>query len=77
MYIFLGMLETELIPAVSDKEEVVVKAVFDPSKKSFSMAEVAEHVDRESAWFVVNDKVYDGTPFLQAHPGGAESILIR
>lgn len=68
------MLEKELVPVV--EEEVLVKAAFDPSKISFSMAEVAEHVDKESAWFVVNDKVYDGTPFLKAHPGGAESILI-
>jgi hypothetical protein len=49
------MLEQELVPVI--EEEVVVKAAFDPTKKSFSMAEVAEHVDRESAWFVVNDKV--------------------
>jgi nitrate reductase (NAD(P)H) len=25
---------------------------------------------------IIYEKVYDGTPFLQAHPGGAESILI-
>jgi nitrate reductase (NAD(P)H) len=57
-------------------EDVVSKTVFDPSKPHFSMAEVAQHTTHESAWFVVNDKVYDGTPFLKAHPGGAESILI-
>ena len=57
-------------------EEAVNKAIFDPSKPHFSMEEVARHTTHESAWFVVNDKVYDGTPFLKAHPGGAESILI-
>ena len=51
-------------------------AAFDPSKPSFSLAEVEQHASAESAWMVVHDKVYDATPFLQAHPGGKESILI-
>ena len=40
------------------------------------MEEVAHHADAESAWIVVNDKVYDATLFLKDHPGGKESILI-
>lgn len=35
-----------------------------------------EHADRESVWFVFEGKVYDGTKFLNDHPGGPESILI-
>lgn len=35
-----------------------------------------EHDNRESAWFVYENKVYDGTKFLNDHPGGPESILI-
>ena len=31
---------------------------------------------RESAWFTYENKVYDGTKFLNDHPGGPESILI-
>ena len=34
------------------------------------------HDSRESAWFVYDNKVYDGTKFLNDHPGGPESILI-
>ena len=34
------------------------------------------HDSRESAWFVYENKVYDGTKFLNDHPGGPESILI-
>jgi nitrate reductase (NAD(P)H) len=26
-------------------------------------------------WFVVNGEVYDGTAFLEGHPGGATSII--
>ncbi|KAG1730636.1 hypothetical protein EDD22DRAFT_982614 [Suillus occidentalis] len=32
--------------------------------------------DRQRPWFVVNGEVYDGTPFLQDHPGGGDSILL-
>ncbi len=28
----------------------------------------------EQPWFVVRGQVYDGTKFLQGHPGGATSI---
>lgn len=62
-----------LVPTI---EEAAVKVEFDPSKPHFSMEEVAQHTSHDSAWFVVNDKVYDATPFLKAHPGGAESIMI-
>lgn len=34
------------------------------------------HDTRESAWFIHDGKVYDGTKFLKEHPGGAESILM-
>nr|ABP97095.1 nitrate reductase [Chlorella vulgaris] len=44
--------------------------------KSFTMAEVEQHTTMESAWFVVDGKVYDATPFLKDHPGGADSILL-
>ncbi|RAH40002.1 nitrate reductase NiaD [Aspergillus brunneoviolaceus CBS 621.78] len=29
----------------------------------------------EKPWFVVNGEVYDGTAFLEGHPGGAQSII--
>lgn len=38
--------------------------------------QVEEHDDRESSWFVYENKVYDATKFLADHPGGPESILI-
>ncbi|KAG7671215.1 hypothetical protein Ndes2437B_g03830 [Nannochloris sp. 'desiccata'] len=41
-----------------------------------SMAEVEKHDTAESAWFVYENKVYDATPFLKEHPGGADSILL-
>lgn len=39
--------------------------------------ELRKHDGENSSdsWFVVNGEVYDGTPFLKEHPGGAQSIL--
>lgn len=51
-------------------------AAADGSVAMFTMEEVEQHASEESAWFVYEGKVYDATPFLDEHPGGAESILI-
>jgi nitrate reductase (NAD(P)H) len=51
--------------------------VYDPSKPHYSMEEIAKHSTAESPWIVVNNRVYDCTLFLKAHPGGADSILIN
>ncbi|KAJ7602944.1 cytochrome b5-like heme/steroid binding domain-containing protein, partial [Mycena rosella] len=34
-----------------------------------------KHEGRESPWFVLQGEVYDGTRFLEEHPGGAQSIV--
>jgi len=41
-----------------------------------SMDEVSKHNDEKSAWIVVKGRVYDCTPYLEDHPGGASSILL-
>ncbi|PFH62309.1 hypothetical protein XA68_14169 [Ophiocordyceps unilateralis] len=40
-----------------------------------TLGELNEHRGRTNPWFVVNGEVYDGTPFLNDHPGGATSIV--
>ena len=40
----------------------------------FSVEEVAQHCTREDAWMIIDGLVYDGTEFVDQHPGG-ESIL--
>ncbi|KAJ2904367.1 hypothetical protein MKZ38_008152 [Zalerion maritima] len=37
--------------------------------------ELRKHDGKDEPWFVVNSQVYDGTPFLEGHPGGAASIF--
>lgn len=43
---------------------------------TYTMDEVSKNTSETSCWFVHEGKVYDATPFLEEHPGGAESILI-
>lgn len=37
--------------------------------------ELKKHDGENEPWFVVNGQVYDGTKFLEGHPGGAASII--
>ncbi|EEA25715.1 hypothetical protein TMatcc_006054 [Talaromyces marneffei ATCC 18224] len=43
--------------------------------RKVDLAEFKAHVSPEEPWFVVNGEVYDGTKFLEGHPGGAQSIV--
>ena len=37
--------------------------------------ELRAHGNDDAPWFVVNGQVYDGTAFINDHPGGAQSII--
>ncbi|XP_023333233.1 cytochrome b5 [Eurytemora carolleeae] len=41
----------------------------------YSLKEVSEHCDREDAWTVIYDKVYNVTEYLMHHPGGEDVLL--
>ncbi|KAJ5832095.1 hypothetical protein N7474_000406 [Penicillium riverlandense] len=42
--------------------------------REIDLEELKANVSNEKSWFVVNGEVYDGTGFLEGHPGGASSI---
>jgi len=42
---------------------------------TLNMAEVAKHNSPSDCWMVINNKVYDVTSFLNAHPGGAGTMI--
>lgn len=44
-------------------------------KRTINLRELKDHSGKEEPWFVVDGEVYDGTPFLDAHPGGPVSIF--
>jgi nitrate reductase (NAD(P)H) len=63
-------------------EEVVevepVKEICMTSKdvnKEIGIEELKAHDGETEPWFVVHGQVYDGTKFLEGHPGGAASII--
>jgi nitrate reductase (NAD(P)H) len=61
------------IPKEQPKAETVMTKPGEERK--ISTEELVAH-DKAEPWFVVNGEVYDGTGFLEEHPGGADSILI-
>lgn len=54
------------------KEIVMVK---DGLNNTITIDELRQHDKADSPWFVLNGEVYDGTKFLEGHPGGAQSII--
>ena len=45
--------------------------------RTITLAELKKHDGEIEPWFVVNGQVYDGTKFLEGHPGGAHTIDFR
>lgn len=44
-------------------------------QRTITLTELKEHDSETEPWFVVNGEVYDGTPYMEGHPGGAASIV--
>lgn len=60
---------------VEIKESKIVQG--GPPARQITLREVRKHRKADSCWIVVRNKVYDCTPFMEDHPGGADSILIN
>ncbi|KAJ6013567.1 hypothetical protein N7540_008158 [Penicillium herquei] len=58
--------EIEPVKEINMKKEGV--------NRQIDLAELKANSSPEKPWFVVNGEVYDGTGFLEGHPGGAISI---
>jgi len=43
--------------------------------QTITREEVKQHNSRNSVWFVIHNKVYDVTKFMDEHPGGEEVLL--
>lgn len=52
-----------------------VKMTKEGVNREITIDELRKHDGTENPWFVVNGEVYDGTAFMEGHPGGAQSIV--
>lgn len=64
--------ETEAAAVEPLKE---IKMTKDGVSREITIDELRKHDKADQPWFVVNGEVYDGTAFLEGHPGGAQSII--
>ena len=53
----------------------IVKMTKDGLDKKITIEELRAHESESDPWFVVHGEVYDGTTFLNEHPGGPQSII--
>jgi nitrate reductase (NAD(P)H) len=60
---------------VETEAPIEIKMTKDDVKREISIGELRAHDQAKDPWFVVNGEVYDGTAFLEGHPGGAQSII--
>ncbi|EHL02631.1 Oxidoreductase molybdopterin-binding protein [Glarea lozoyensis ATCC 20868] len=56
------------------EEKTEVKMTQDGLDNIVTIDDLRKHDTDTEPWFVVNGEVYDGTAFLEGHPGGATSI---
>jgi nitrate reductase (NAD(P)H) len=61
-----GPVEPEPVREINMKKDGVSRQI--------DLQELKANSASEQPWFVVNGEVYDGTGFLEGHPGGAISI---
>lgn len=66
---------TEETPQVSEVTTVTPSFTEPPMPEGYTLSQVAEHADTSSCWTAVDNKVYDLTPFIKKHPGGASNIM--
>ncbi|EDU47880.1 nitrate reductase [Pyrenophora tritici-repentis Pt-1C-BFP] len=59
--------------AVEQVQEI--KMTKDGVDSVIDIDDLRKHDNAGNPWFVVNGEVYDGTAFLEGHPGGAQSIV--
>ena len=65
--------EATVEPVKKEAKEISMKK--NGLDKIITIDELRKHDGEKNPWFVVNGEVYDGTGFLEGHPGGAQSII--
>ena len=68
-------IEGEQIDTIQVEAPKEIKMTKDGLNREIAIDELRKHDGPENPWFVVGGEVYDGTAFLEGHPGGAQSII--
>jgi len=42
--------------------------------QTFTAEQVGQHASKDDCWTIINDQVFDVTPFIEHHPGGDEIL---
>ena len=61
--------------AAEEEPAKEIKLTKDGVDRIVSLEEFRQHETDDAPWFVVNGQVFDGSKFLEGHPGGATSII--
>lgn len=67
----------KLVEKTKISKETEEAKILQPALREFTTEEIRKHNNENSAWIIVNEKVYDCTKFLKDHPGGSQSILMN
>ena len=65
--------ENAVEPVTEVAKEIPMKK--EDVNRIITIDELRKHDSKENPWFVLHGEVYDGTPFMKEHPGGAQSII--
>jgi nitrate reductase (NAD(P)H) len=69
------MVEGEAAEAAEQEPAKEICMTSKDVNRIITIDELKAHSGEEEPWFVVDGEVYDGTKFLEGHPGGAPSIV--
>lgn len=62
---------SRIAPYEAAPEETTPSPSSEAVAEGITLAELAKHSTREDCWTAIGDTVYDLTPYIQSHPGGA------
>ena len=52
-----------------------LSGLYSNSESTYTMCQLRRHNHAGSAWILVGRTIYDVTPYIRSHPGGADTIL--
>ena len=65
---------SRIAPYEAAPEESSPSTSSESATDGITLAEIANHATREDCWTAIDTTVYDLTPYMQKHPGGAGSL---